>query len=241
MRYLVLLVDDEATGPEPGTPEWDADMEGFVRFEELAGDAILGGEALWPSAAATTIRAGHDGAPLVTAGPFVEAAEVVGGFFVLEAADLDAALELTARIPTAATGRIEVRPFVEWTDRGPGEAGTEARPRHLAVIWSEETPAEQPGTPEWDEDAAAHARFTEAAAPTLRAGGALHPAATATTVRVRDGEVVVTDGPFTAALEVIGGLYLFDATSPQEAVALASAIPCNPGGAVELRPIMEVE
>lgn len=239
MRYLVLLADDEANSSAPGTPEFDEEMEGYARFDTVAGDAIVAGEALLPAATATTVRPADD-APLVTAGPFAEVVEVVGGLFVLEAPDLDAVIELVRHIPAAATGAVEVRPLVEWVDGGPGEAGTEERPRHVAFLWSEETAAEQPGTPEWDAGTAAHGRFAERAGPALRAGGALHPAATATTVRVRDGEVLVTDGPFGETAEVIGGLYLFGPTSPEEAVALAAEVPCNPGGAVELRPIMEV-
>jgi hypothetical protein len=63
---------------------------------------------------------------------------------------------------------------------------------------------------------------------------------TATTVRVRDGEVLITDGPFAELAEVVGGFYLLHPTTTAEAVAVASDIPMNPGGAVELRPIVEV-
>ena len=67
MQYLVLLYGDPADDPTPGTPEWDADMERYMAFGELAGDAIVGGEALWPNVA-RTVR--HDGDDVtVTDGP----------------------------------------------------------------------------------------------------------------------------------------------------------------------------
>ena len=62
------------------------------------------------------------------------------------------------------------------------------------------------------------------------AGGALHPIATATTVRVRDGEVLVTDGPFSESAEVVGGFYVLAAADLDAAVALAALIPVDPGG-----------
>jgi hypothetical protein len=238
MRYLALLIDDASAGPAPGTPEWDADMAGFERFGEVAGDAIVGGEAL--EEAATTVRAGAGDQPsMVTAGPFAESAEVVGGVYVLEAEDLDAAVDLVQQIPTARTGAIEVRPMVDWFEE-PGDSGTEERPRHLAFIYSEETAAETPGTAEWEAGAAEHRAFYEKHQALVRGGGSLHPVATATTVRVRDGEVLITDGPFAELAEVVGGFYLLHPATPAEAVAVAGDIPMNPGGAVELRPIVEV-
>ncbi len=238
MRYLATLIGDD-TSPAPGTPQWDEDMEGYARFDEVAGSAILGGEALQDAATATTVRVA-DGRPIVTAGPFAEVTEMVGGYFVLEADDLDAVIELVAQIPAVKEGGVEVRPMVDWFD-GDGIPGTDERPRHVALILSEETAAEQPGTPEWDAGAVEHARFHEAAGAMVRGGGSLHPVATATTVRRRDGEVLVTDGPHAERTEVVGGFYLLHPATTEEAVAIAAQIPVNPGGGVELRPVMEVD
>ena len=75
------------------------------------------GEALHPSATATTVRI-RDGQTVTTDGPFAETKEVLGGFYVVEAADLDAAIQLAAMIPGARFGSIEVRPIIEF---GAGE------------------------------------------------------------------------------------------------------------------------
>jgi hypothetical protein len=71
-------------------------------------------------------------------------------------------------------------------------------------------------------------------------GSELHPADTATTVRVRDGETLTTDGPFAETKEALGGFFLFEADNLDDAVALAARIPGARGnGAVEVRPVVE--
>jgi len=71
-----------------------------------------------------------------------------------------------------------------------------------------------------------------------RAGDALQPVATATTVRVRNGKTVTTDGPFAETREQLGGYYLVEAQDLDEAIALAARIPAARYGSVEVRPIM---
>lgn len=241
MRYLILLAADEALDPRPGTPEFDLDMAGYARFDELAGSAIVAGEALAPAAFATTVRPTADG-PLVTDGPYAEAAEVVGGVFVLDADDLDAAIELVRHLPAARYGAVEIRPFADWVDGidVEGEVGTEEAPRHVAFIWRDETSLPEPGDPVMAQAAAAHQAFQAEHAASLRGAGALFPASTATTVRVRGDEVLVTDGPYAETAEVIGGLYLLGTDTPEATVALAARIPVPPTGGLELRPVVEM-
>ncbi|HEY2916375.1 MAG TPA: YciI family protein [Candidatus Limnocylindrales bacterium] len=74
----------------------------------------------------------------------------------------------------------------------------------------------------------------------MRAGEALQPATTATTVRVRDGETVMTDGPFAETKEALGGFYLIDAADLDEALKLAAACPGATYGSIEVRPIVEL-
>ena len=74
---------------------------------------MTGGAQLQPPATATTVRV-QDGRTLTTDGPFAETKEALGGYYLLEADDLDAAIELAARIPAARLGgAVEVRPLVE--------------------------------------------------------------------------------------------------------------------------------
>ena len=72
------------------------------------------------------------------------------------------------------------------------------------------------------------------------AANPLHPTATATSVRVRDGKPLVTDGPFAETREQLGGYFLIDAKDLDEAIGIASRIPGARKGTVEIRPVMEV-
>jgi hypothetical protein len=74
----------------------------------------------------------------------------------------------------------------------------------------------------------------------VRAAGAVHPTGTASTVRVRNGEVLVSDGPYAEAMEVVGGFYVLQGDAAGVA-DLATRIPVPGDGAVELRPIMELD
>lgn len=240
MQYFVMLYGDEAVDPQPGTPEWDADIEGYAAFGELAGDAIVEGEALCGNDSVRTIH--HDGGSVrVTSGPFAETTEGIGGFYVLEAPTLDDVIELVRNIPAARSGAVEIRPMVQHVRRATDEAPpADGTIRYLATIHGPATAADSPGTEEWDDGAAAHGAFTEGAGDALIGGGAVQPAETASTVRVRDGELLVTDGPYSEALEVVGGYYVLRGTA-DETAALAGRIPVNPGGRVELREVMEME
>jgi hypothetical protein len=238
MHYLVLLYGDESAATEPGTPEFDAEMAGYVAFGELAAAAIRGGAALELSKTTRTIR--HEGgAVTVTDGPFAETAEALGGYYVLEADDLDQVIDLVRHIPatTAPGGGSEIRPMV--VDQLLREEGEALPDLWLATLHRVEDAAEQPGSPEWDDGAAEHGRFTEAHRDRLVRAAALHPTTSATTVRVRDGEVLLSDGPYPEVTEVVGGLYVIQGTA-EEAEAVAREIPVGDDGAVELRPVMDL-
>lgn len=237
MHYLVLLHDDgRGPGWEPGTPEFEAEMDKYVAFERAAGDAVAGGEALQPPSSGVVIRPGGD-TLVVTDGPFAETVEVVGGYYVLAGDDLDEVLGLAAKIPVADYGTLEVRPMVEWST--PREAPSGAT-RWLALLHGAPTEADRPGTPEWDAAVAEHARFGAEYDTHLLGGAALHPPETATTLRVRDGQMLLTDGPFAEGAEVVGGYYEFWADDRDEAVAIAARIPVG-DGAVELRPVATLD
>lgn len=238
MQYLAMLYAEEDERFDPTSEAFAAELRRYDRFGELADRAIVGGEALAPSSEAVTIRHRRGEAPIVTDGPYTEAAEVIGGFYVLEVEDLDAAVELARHIPAAEDGAVEVRPLVEWSHVQ--RAASESSQRYLALLAGEETTADRPGTAEWDAAVAEHGRFAAEAGDAVVGGGALHPTETATTVRVRNGEVILTDGAFPESGEVVGGLYLLRADSRREVVALASRIPMGDSGMVEVRPLMEL-
>ncbi len=118
MKYMLLI--HHGTTALPGTDDWNAlsqEEQGKVygayqTINQTPG--VTSGEGLAPPETATTVRV-QDGKTLTTDGPFVELKEAIGGYLLFEAADLDAAIELAARIPAARMGgAIEVRPIVEW-------------------------------------------------------------------------------------------------------------------------------
>lgn len=114
MRYLALIYTEEldpATVP-PGT--WEEMLGRYETFGKAAGEAgvIRGGEALQSSDTATTIRV-RDGQRLTTDGPYAETREQLGGFYLLDCADLDEAIAWASRIPGAALGAVELRPILE--------------------------------------------------------------------------------------------------------------------------------
>jgi hypothetical protein len=92
-------------------------------------------------------------------------------------------------------------------------------------------------------DDARDAMYAEYAAvtatPGIVGGSELAPADTATTVRVKDGETLTTDGPFAETKEVLGGFYLFEAANLDDAIAVAARIPAARHGSVEVRPVVE--
>jgi hypothetical protein len=229
MQYFALLISKE----QDRTPEeWAAGMAEWERFHAKAGAAIKAGDALAPVAAAAVITGGPD-APIVTDGPFAEAAEVACGYYVFEAENLDEALALAREVPIAQFGAVELWPEVHSIEPSRELTGND----WLALLLEPAASAHTPGTPEWDAVAAKHADLHAAAGDHLIGGAALHDRTTATTVRVRDGEVLITDGPYVEGAEIATGIYLLGAADRDEAIKLASMIPAS---TVQLRQLAGV-
>jgi hypothetical protein len=113
MRYLLQIYSDMGIAEFQRLPadEQDAILDEYRVLGESSG--VLGGAQLQPVETATTVRV-QGGQTLLTDGPFLDAKEHLGGYFVVEANDLDAVLELAARVPAARMGgAVEVRPLVE--------------------------------------------------------------------------------------------------------------------------------
>jgi hypothetical protein len=106
MQYLISVIDD-GTGPETATE--DAAIDVFNDRLKAEGYWVFGG-GLEPATTATVVD-GQGDAPVVTDGPYLESKEVIGGFWVIDAPDLDVALRLAADGSKACGGKVEVRPF----------------------------------------------------------------------------------------------------------------------------------
>ena len=114
-KFLLLLYGAPDAGPAQGSPEAEAEMGAWWGVTDELGKsgAMLGGEALQPVETATTLRL-RDGEELVTDGPFAETKEQLGGFYLVDVEDLDAALAWARKMPNAPYGSIEVRPIMEF-------------------------------------------------------------------------------------------------------------------------------
>ncbi|NUP08882.1 MAG: YciI family protein [Polyangiaceae bacterium] len=112
MQYLLLIYDEEkkwAAMSEAETGQMFQEYGGFTQAIKASGHHRAG-EALQPISTATTVRV-REGKTLTTDGPFAETREQLGGFYLIEAKDLDEAIAIAARIPSAKMGSIEVRPI----------------------------------------------------------------------------------------------------------------------------------
>ncbi len=234
MEYLLLY--SEGTDPQPYDPaedhigDWVADTieRGISEW----------GERLRPGEDATTVKV-RDGRVLVTEGPFTEAKEWVGGFDIINAADLDEAIDVASRHPAAIFGTAEVRPFMVWPDAEPGYTVVpegfhlrEPKGRRYLMLVCVAADGEEggPGDVEpWvqEMDARGVRLF----------GDVLRPPADATLVRTRGGKVLVTDGPFSEAKEWIAGLDLLEVSGLDEAIEVAAKHPMARAGLMVLTPL----
>jgi hypothetical protein len=236
MKYLAFIWADGLPAPEDVAvmqrelPGWDKEMKD-------RGVRLLGRELDLPETAATVrVRGGET---LVTDGPFAETKEFIAGFDLLECAGLDEAVEVAAKCPVSWFQAIEIRPFAGGPRLGKKasafaqEDDSEGTP-YLLSIWMGGTPAapfdEQTVLDEgeaWRQDLQARGLQV--------LGGALQGADTATTVRVRDGETLLSHGPFAKTGEFIGGIDVVSGADRQQAIQLAAAHPIARYYAIEVR------
>jgi hypothetical protein len=114
MKYLCLIYDEEKTLHAMPKPEAEALMGEYFAFTKAirASGHYLGGNDLQPVRNATTVRI-RNGQTSTTDGPFAETKEQLGGYYLIEAKDLNEAIQVASRIPSAKIGSIEVRPIQE--------------------------------------------------------------------------------------------------------------------------------
>ncbi|MBO9590596.1 YciI family protein [Devosia sp.] len=119
MQYMLLIYADPQREPKYGTPEHEAMMSSyFAANRQMKADGVLvAGEALKSIDTATSLRLNR-GKVETMDGPFAETREHLGGYYVIEVPDLDAALRYAALIPTAAYGTVEVRPLMTFNPAG---------------------------------------------------------------------------------------------------------------------------
>ncbi len=244
MKYMLLIYGAEGAWSEEERRACMVESLGIC--DELAARGkFRGASPLQSVTTAATVRV-RDGRPLVTDGPFAETTEQLGGYYVLDLADLDEAIAVAARLPPAAKGTVEVRPLVELDGLPPERplptAAGGSRTPFLLLCYDDEAAWEVAGP-----EALAAAR-AEAAALARRlsdegrylSASPLHPGATATCVRVRGGKRLITDGPFAETHEVLGGYYLILAEDRATALRLASRHPGARLGGVEVRPLFDL-
>jgi hypothetical protein len=113
MQYLLLIYRNEAELGKMGPADRKQMMEEYGAYTQsiIQSGHFKAGDGLQPASTATTVRV-REGKTLTTDGPFAETREQLGGYYLVDAKDLDTALGLAARIPGARTGSIEVRPIM---------------------------------------------------------------------------------------------------------------------------------
>jgi hypothetical protein len=115
MRYLCLIYDEEEKLNALDRSEWDSLLGEYFAFTNDLRESghFLAGESLQPVQTATTVRV-RNGKISTTDGPFAETKEQLGGFYLIDARDLNDAIQVASRIPSARIGSIEVRPIEEF-------------------------------------------------------------------------------------------------------------------------------
>ena len=115
MEYLLLIYNSEADGKKMSAAEQTEIYQAYMAFTQdlTKSGKNKGGNALEQVVTATTVRV-RNGKTTVTDGPFAETKEQLGGYYLVEAKDLDEAISIAARIPGARNGSIEVRPIMKF-------------------------------------------------------------------------------------------------------------------------------
>ena len=237
MKYVGFIWADGRPAPED-LAVIQREIPGWVQEMGGRGIQLLGGELELPETAAT-VRV-RDGEMLVTDGPFAETKEFMAGFDLLECADLDEAIEVAAKHASSWFQAIEIRPLAE--ELRLGEAASafareddSAGTPYLLSMWIGATPAAQVDAQAVIDQGAAWRRDMEARGVYVL-GSALEGPDTATTVRVRDGETLLGDGPLTQIRDFVGAIEVVSCSDRQQAIELAAAHPIAHHHAIEVRP-----
>jgi hypothetical protein len=238
MKFMLMLSDDERV--EQRTPEEMAAIMGqhAAVFRDLQAEGkYVESRRLRPSREATTLR-GHGAARTTLDGPFAESKEVLGGYYLIECDSKAEAISWAERLPAYPSGAIEVRPArtgAVW--RGPiNGAG-----QYMIMFIVDESAQAKRSRAEIYRDIDTHYELSLPLAAQGRfvCSRSLEASAAASTLRMRDGRRVVTDGPFAESKEVVAGYFVIACDSRAEALEWAGKLQ---GGcdAVEVRPVWQM-
>jgi hypothetical protein len=236
MKFMLLVCSDGHTAPkdidvlQSQTPGWVDEMDS-------RGIRLLGGPLQDPSAA-VTVRV-RDGETLITDGPFVETKEWVAGFDLLECADIDQAIEVAAKHPLSWFHSIEVRPLDGDRLGAMPLVEDQSQMKFMFMVIGNDQPYSE-----------AELAVFEAGLPPLIAehkrrnswlvGHSLQGPDTAKMVRVRDGETLVSDGPFAETKEFVAGFDLLSCETREAAIEIAAVHPVAAIRMIEIRPFWEM-
>ena len=237
MKYVIFIGSDGLPVPE-ALAVMQRELPAWIEEMDARGVRLLGRELDLPQTAVTVRVRGDE--TLVTDGPFAETKEFVAGFDIFECANLDEAIEAAAKSPVSRYHPMEIRPFAEGLRLGEA-ASTFAREDdsagipYLLTMWMGGTPAAplddeavmQEGE-RWRQDLEARGLQV--------LGNALEGPDTASTIRVRDGQTLISDGPFIETKEFIAGINVVRCADRQQAIELAAAHPIARYHAIEVRP-----
>ena len=117
MQYMLMIYEDERIfGDDKDNPVLDAIVGQHMAFAQELGDTLRGGAGLKGTALATTVRT-SGGSQTIHDGPFAETKEQLGGYYLIDVPDLDAAIAVAKRVPLTQDGAIEIRPLLETDDQ----------------------------------------------------------------------------------------------------------------------------
>lgn len=239
MEYMLIHTVDPELAPVTAAEEreaWDIFTAWSAELDVAPTATNLHGSRLRPPGDATTIST-RDGKVLITDGPYAETKEQIGGYDVIECDTIDTALGWAGKHPHARMGSVEVRPLRNSSSntmpRVPLPDPEEGTARYMLLMWADRS-----------KDPAAIDKIMQSS---LRAGDELHGSRVfsgeldvsraARTVRVRDTNVTVTDGPFCETDGQLAGFDLIDAADLDAVIKVAVNHPSAHQGAIEVRPL----
>ncbi|MEQ8846803.1 YciI family protein [Botrimarina sp.] len=243
MKYMLLIYSQESSWNDEQRTE--CMLQSMRLSDELRAEGKLSASAPLHSVDTATCVRVRDGQRQVTDGPYAETTEQLGGYYLIDVEDVDAAIAIAERLPPASKGTVEIRPLLPLPDglslpeadnSDPSAIDPEPTRDYLLLMYSEE------GAWPPHEFAPALAESIEIchqlhASGQFLSAAPLQPPGAATCVRVRNENREVTDGPFPETKEQLAGYFLIRVANLDEAIAIAAQIPGSRRGTAEIRPL----